>query len=133
MKQLFLAALIAATLSGCVASPKQITAMSNLSLCQAYQNARKIGHLAGDGGANHLQEIQRRKLLSDNELDLVKNKQIQRGMSTCALYASWGSPDRENSTVSARGTLIQHIYGWRRGASRSYVYTENGLVTSWQN
>lgn len=86
----------------------------------------------GDMGASHLQEMQRRNLLTANELDLVKNKQIQRGMSLCAMYASWGVPYKENRSVGRWGTHIQHVYGSHH-SSRAYVYTENGIVTSWQN
>lgn len=79
-------------------------------------------------------EMERRSLLSQNEKDLVAKKQIQIGMSLCALYASWGKPDHENRSVGSWGTHIQHVYNaGLRYIRPTYVYTENGVVTSWQD
>lgn len=132
VRNTLLIAFVAAALSGCATTPEQLAAKSDIQLCQTYRDARRVGGLIGDLGASHLQEIQRRRLLSENELDLVKNRQIQRGMSLCALYASWGTPYKENRSVGKWGTHIQHVYGTRRSRN-AYVYTENGVVTSWQN
>jgi len=131
MKNLLMAVSISALIVGCAATPEQLSARSDDQLCKTYSDARKVGGLIGDLGASHLQEMQRRNLLSENELDLVKNRQVQRGMSLCALYASWGVPNKENRSVGRWGTRIQHVYGARY--TRAYVYTENGIVTSWQN
>lgn len=132
MKNKLLALILVSLLPGCATTPEQLSAMPDDMLCKTYRDSRRVGGLIGDLGASHLQEIERRKLLTANELDLVKNRQIQRGMSLCALYASWGVPNRQNRSVGAWGTRIQHVYG-SSSTSRAYVYTDNGIVTSWQN
>lgn len=49
------------------------------------------------------------------------------GMTADQVRAScWGKPERINQTITARGKHEQWIYG------RSYVYLENGTVTSIQ-
>lgn len=53
---------------------------------------------------------------------------ITLGISSCQLYASWGTPESENRSVGSWGVHTQHVYGLR-----SYVYTRNGIVTSWQD
>lgn len=70
-------------------------------------------------------EVKRRKMkFSQN---LVKEANIQIGMSICNMYAAWGFPEDENRSVGSWGTDIQHVYG------STYVYTRNGVVTSWQD
>lgn len=68
----------------------------------------------------------RRRGLSVSAL-LAKREEIGLKVSRCQLYASWGAPQGENRSVGSWGEHIQHIYG------RSYVYTRNGVVTSWQD
>lgn len=65
------------------------------------------------------------------ELIHIKTRQIFIGMSKLAMYASWGNPSSENRTVNAYGESIQHIYG--TGYKHTYVYTDNGEITSWQD
>lgn len=132
MKKILLTLTICTLLMGCTSTPEKLSSMSDDSLCKTYRDARRVGGLLGDQGASHLREIERRNLLTVNELDLVKNKQVQRGMSLCALYASWGVPYDENRSVGRWGTKIQHVYGSRH-SRHAYVYSENGIVTSWQN
>lgn len=49
------------------------------------------------------------------------------GMTADQVHAScWGKPERVNKTITARGKHEQWVYG------RSYVYLENGTVTSIQ-
>lgn len=55
-------------------------------------------------------------------------KLIQIGMPEQLMYLSIGVPRRKNSTTTVSGTSIQHIY-----SDTTYVYTNNGLITAWQN
>lgn len=75
-----------------------------------------------------VEEINKRKLLSPEEWELVKNKKIKIGMSLCGLLASWGKAYPINSSVSASGNRTQHVYR----QNDAYVYTQNGYITSWQ-
>lgn len=72
-------------------------------------------------------EIKRRKLTLNNTL--IKKQSIKLGVSECQLYASWGMPNDQNESVGSWGVHVQHIYK----SNDTYVYTENGKVTSWQD
>jgi hypothetical protein len=49
------------------------------------------------------------------------------GMTSEMAKESWGSPDKNNRTVGTWGVHEQWIYG------DTYVYFENGILTSWQD
>lgn len=70
-------------------------------------------------------EARRRKLVFNDTQ--IKKGLVRIGMSECQLYAAMGLPNEQNRTVGKWGVHIQHIYGG------TYVYTENGRVTSWQD
>lgn len=61
-------------------------------------------------------------------LKAIKDQKIYIGMPEEAMLLSWGRPSSTNSSVGSWGSRNQHVYG-----SRSYVYTRNGKVSSWQN
>lgn len=78
-------------------------------------------------------ELQSRKLLSAEESVAADKGVLQIGMSRCAMFAVQGIPTAENSTTTASGTFIQHVFfNSRTTFKREYVYTQNGRVTSWQ-
>lgn len=58
---------------------------------------------------------------------MAKQERIRIGISECQLFASFGLPERANRSVGSWGVHVQYIYG------RTYVYTKNGAVTSWQD
>ena len=70
-------------------------------------------------------ELKRRKLKVDDQL--IKKQEIKLRNSVCSLYASHGKPYRESKSVGTWGVHIQHIY-----YGDSYIYSENGKITSWQ-
>lgn len=72
-----------------------------------------------------------RRGISEDELALMRDGRIRVGMSVAGLYGAWGRPTEENRTVSQYGVHIQHVY--ESGHRRSYVYTDDGVVTSWQD
>ena len=71
-------------------------------------------------------ELKRRRTVLD--FARVKAENIGIGDTECQLYAAWGMPQHSNRTVTRNTVNIQHVYG-----TRTYVYTENGRVRSWQD
>ena len=118
---------------GCASGPRNLTLESNDDVCRSFGIYAK-SPLFASMAASYKDEINARKLISDSEWDLARANKISIGMSTCALYASWGKPDKENRSVSGGGVHTQHIFN--RGykyIKPTYVYTRNGTVTSWQD
>jgi len=63
---------------------------------------------------------------ADHAILLVGCRQIQVGMTQEQLLASWGNPERVNSTTTPAGRDDQLVYG------DNYVYLSDGVVTSYQ-
>lgn len=59
--------------------------------------------------------------------DAIKNCKIYIGMTQEMLLMSWGKPEDINKSVGSWGVHEQWVYG------NTYVYLENGIITSWQN
>lgn len=91
-------------------------------------NRREHWYILTPEALTQLEGILMEKGITEEEMDMIRAEQIGIGMSIPALIASWGKANKENKSTSASGTRIQHIYT-RKG---TYVYTRNGLVTSWQ-
>jgi hypothetical protein len=132
LKKLVVPLASAMLLAACAIPQQNVAAMDSLEVCRMH------GIYAGtafiDSAAQMRDEILRRKLLSDEEWGLVQSKNIRVGMSQCAMYASWGRPERENRTVGSFGSSIQHVYGrYSRYSRPTYVYTRNGVVNSFQD
>jgi|CXWL01.1.fsa_nt_gi hypothetical protein len=114
-----------------IGAPMLMLNMPEEKLCAAYGSALREGVVYGIGPFPDIvrlvrNESARRKLEFDDKL--ISSGKIKLGISECQLYASWGLPKDQNRTVGSWGVHIQHIYG-----SGSYVYTQNGRVTSWQD
>jgi hypothetical protein len=62
---------------------------------------------------------------SEEDCRTIANGQINVGMSGEMVRASWGRPEHINESTYRSGTHEQWVYG-----SRSYVYLQNGVVTS---
>ena len=112
-------------------APNRLKAMSKDEVCLAYGNALRKGEVDKIGSLPDMaklvkKELARRKLKLDDSL--IRKGHIKMGISECQLYASWGMPEDQNRTVGGWGVHIQYVYG-----SGTYVYTENGRVTSWQD
>lgn len=58
---------------------------------------------------------------------LIRNEKIQLGMNACMALASWGSPESVNNSVGSFGVHNQWVY------PDSYLYFEQGILTSYQN
>jgi hypothetical protein len=117
-----------------VEAPKALRVLSKMGFCVLYGQALRQDDMDelfefGDNKALLMmikKESARRKIAIHEKP--VKDGLIKLGMSQCDMYAAWGQPEEESSSVGKWGVHIQHIYGLR-----NYVYTENGQVTSWQN
>lgn len=105
--------------------------MDKADICDLYGKA-----IRGDAYTNQwlsfdgaqqliISEAKKRKIKLNTAL--VKQGSIMLGNNLCQMYAAWGLPSDRNRSVGRYGEHIQHIYGG------TYVYTENGLITSWQD
>lgn len=111
-------------------APEKLKKMDVTTFCVIYGRSLRgeemNQYLAFNGSQSIISaEAKRRKMKVS--IDLVKKEKIRIGMNLCGLYASWGRPQEENRTVGNWGVHIQHIY------EGGYVYTENGVVASWQD
>jgi hypothetical protein len=118
--------------SGCAGSPARISVMSPTSLaseptenlCGAYQLARqeKIKN-----------EIVKRKEIPDEDWEIIDRASVKIGMSELSLICSMGNPSAVNRTVGAWGVSKQYIFRPCCNREVYYVYTENGVVTGFQD
>lgn len=118
--------------AGCAISPERVASSSNNEICKSFGIFRASA-IWTSSAESYGAEVRRRNLISAAEWQLINEKSIQVGMSRCAMYAAFGGPDRENSTTSAYGTRVQHVFnsGYRY-ISPYYIYTENDKVVAWQ-
>lgn len=128
---------IFALLGGCVSAPSKVNLgmLNNEELCWRMNYLRMHGAgtigpllVQQPEGTSYWEEIVSRGYFSQSELDLIDSKSIQMGMREEALICSWGRPSDVNKSVGSWGEHKQYVYG-----GGSYVYVENGRVTSWQN
>lgn len=123
--------LIAVSLAGCALTPADTSRLSDAQLCDLNGVLSASPLLASDAAVT-LQEIARRRLVTEEELKLINARTVQIGMSECAMLAAWGKPDTVNDTLTVGRRMVQHVY--RRGKfSAQYVYTVNGVVDSIQS
>ena len=64
-----------------------------------------------------------------NDHGYIRERRVRIGMTECAVFAALGKPDTANSTHRAQGRSTQLVYREKR----MYVYTEGGVVQSWQD
>lgn len=110
--------------------PSHLKEMESDEFCQIYGNHIRRENEGYDREEEVIKamsnELKRRKLALNKSL--IVKQVIKLGISECQLYASWGYPADINSSVGSWGVHKQHVY-----RNNSYVYTENGTVTSWQD
>lgn len=98
----------------------------NIALLKEHEVCVKAGKNANsDNFSKWIAELNRRGTKYD-ELS-IRNKQIKINGFECDIFAAFGLPKRYNRTVNARGTSIQFVY------DNSYIYTDNGVITSWSD
>ncbi len=79
--------------------------------------------------------------LDDATRNRILQGKVAIGMTTEQVIASWGRPHDINRTVGSWGVHEQWVYGYTKYygsgvsgfVSTSYLYFENGLLTSWQD
>ena len=117
--------------AGLDALPAALRAMPLGDFCMAYGEALRgeaVANLGALPGADRIvkQEAKRRKMRFVDAATMEKSVSI--GQSECQMISALGYPTSANKTVGRWGTHVQHVYG-----RRVYIYTENGVVTSYQN
>lgn len=110
----------------------QLREYDRLEFCNAYGNAiRDDVHYPFSSVPTYRQlfeaEAVRRKISLNRAV--IKAETMRIGMDQCTLYASWGTPRRQNRSVGPWGVHLQLIYG----DYGPYVYLRNGIVTSYQD
>ena len=100
-------------------SEEQLEKQQTPDLCVAYGKTR----------SEHIEaELVRRNLLTDEEMNLIQQKKVKTGMSTCAALAVLGAPQDINEQVSNGGDREQWVYRTCDSCEASYVYIKNGKV-----
>ncbi len=85
---------------------------------------------AGKNSKSHklsywITELKRRNTLFDEQS--IKNRQVKIHGYECDIFAAYGKPIRYNRRVSTYGTSVQFVY------NKMYIYTDNGIITSWSD
>lgn len=126
MRRFVAAIAVAAALAGCATPLPQMNADF---LCQHFGS-----NYAGmtDRVPSIRAELEARKLLTAKDWEYVNRRELYVGMSTCGMFAVQGGPVAQNSTTTAAGTTVQHVFTNYHSLKREYVYTTSGLVTAWQ-
>lgn|GEM_PF-1377349 len=124
-----LAAAAVALSAGCATDPVRLAGLSDIEICRGY-GTYATWFISDSLAEQYKREINRRKLITPEEWDLAAQQRIQKGMSRCALYASWGVPISEQA-LDLDGEEIRHVYhaGWRM--SPGAVYTKDGRIEGW--
>lgn len=71
--------------------------------------------------------LEKKNAFTDDEITLISNRQIKRGISELAAYCSIGFPIRKNSSNGSWGTNTQAVI-----SDKIYLYITNGKLNSWQ-
>jgi len=107
-------------------SPAQLSTQPNGVLANGYGVIRAPGVRA---------ELERRKVFTRQEWQLIDAKSVAVGMSELALLASQGVPGiygAVNTTVTASGANKQYMYRETTYHRPTYVYVDNGKVSAYQ-
>lgn len=85
--------------------------------------------------AEKKQQERKEKLIKkygEEVADIILQKKFYIGMSEEALIESLGKPDDINTSVGSWGVHKQYIYGGYGYTHATYIYVENGKITSYQ-
>ena len=121
-------------MTGCAGSPYRVSLMDAQEI-KTVPNHELIGALENKYYRNQIifMEAVRRDMLTHEEVKLIKNKVIRRGMRVEVLVYSWGRPDKINRFVGMLGERQQFVYGFYSISEPTYVYVKNGVVTDWED
>jgi hypothetical protein len=98
---------------------KSIPTMPESQLCSEFRVYRTQAAIA---------ELEKRNSFNQNEFASIAARNVRLGISERALFCVLGKPDSANRSVGSWGVHVQYVYGGRK-----FFYTENGVVTSWQD
>jgi len=76
--------------------------------------------------ANRIKKMEAKYKTSEFKQDII-NRHVAIGMNKEMIIDSWGKPEEINRTVGTWGVHEQWVYG------RTYLYVENGILTSFQD
>jgi hypothetical protein len=147
MKQLILLIFALLVLCGCgykVDTPggtKRMSLNEALAIADSLGAYRKLEMQAGLWDADVWLIIRKRREfyvgkhpeINQRFKELILNGQIAIGMTEEQVLASWGWPWDSNKTVGQWGIYEQWIYGSISYGSMTFLYFENGSLTSWQD
>lgn len=98
----------------------------NMALMKEHEVCIKAGKNSNsDSFKNWIAELNRRGTKFDESS--IRNRDIKIHGYECDVFAAYGLPDRYNRRVNAHGKSVQFVY------NRTYVYTDNGIITSWSD
>jgi hypothetical protein len=105
---------------------EQLAAIPDKQLLQALEN-----YLSRNDEI--LIEALNRGWLLEDDIPLIKNKEIAIGMSERALRLAWGLPSRIHESIGSWGVHKEYIYQGHGSESKTtHVYLENGQVSRWR-
>lgn len=114
-------------------TPAQMREASDIELCNAYNGTRAEPRTKQAGIR---EEMVSRNLLTEEEWQLVAERQLKAGMSKLALVACWGYPKRATRGMPAAGDTLtlheQYMYEGSAGWSTISVYLEDDVVIGWR-
>ena len=127
--RLAIVVLCVAFFSGCASSFVRIGSMSPAEL-QSVQETQlcSADHYSGNGKI--VNEITRRKLITESQWASVKSKRIAVGMTRCAVLAAFGNPPMViGNPVGGPNDLEALIYPVGTTSDHIAYYIDNGMVT----
>jgi hypothetical protein len=78
-------------------------------------------------------ELERRGAVRPEYWPLIDEHKIAIGMNTDELQTAWGNGLEQHQTVTASGSHIQWVHYNGSPTDATYVYTDNGIITTIQN
>jgi len=109
-----------------IAGGKLQAARLTLAMCKDFPTSDEFKAFAAKAEAAI---VAQEKDAAIKEAARKRSEGVQIGMTQPdVLASSWGSPQKVNTTTTARGTREQWVYG-----GHNYLYFENGLLTAIQN
>jgi hypothetical protein len=70
--------------------------------------------------------------LSHTDVKYIESNILYIGMPETLIFLTWGHPTDFRTTTTQSGKIVQYIYRSSIGGTK-YAYTENGLLTAFQN
>ena len=136
MKHYLISATACIALSACISGftipDDRLPVATTKELCQSFTAQKVNGN--EQGAARVLSEIERRNTFTKREFAGISQRQAMPGMSEEAGLCAKGYYWRDlNTTMTTRGIHKQYVFGDDQYVKRTYLYTDNGVVTATQD